>query len=82
MPMMANGVLDITNPNQSFTSNEWNQLCQSGLLSWIIERQATNDCAKCGGDGRIRHKGSHGGNGGIRTPGNASNDRVMAAVEQ
>jgi hypothetical protein len=36
MSMMANGV-DITDPNRSFTSDEWNRLRQCGLLSWIIE---------------------------------------------
>jgi hypothetical protein len=63
MPIMANGV-DITDPNRSFTSDEWSRLCQSGLLPWIIECQAANDRAKCNSGGRFGHQGGHGNHGG------------------
>jgi hypothetical protein len=80
MPMMANGV-DITDPNRSFTSDEWSQLHQNGLLSWIIERCTANDHARHNGGGRTGHQGERGSHGG-RTQMNAPNDRVVAAVEQ
>jgi hypothetical protein len=80
MPIMANGV-HITDPNRSFTSDEWSRLRQSGLLSWIIERRATNDRARCNGGSRTGHQGGRGSRGG-RTQMNAPNDRVVAAVEQ
>jgi hypothetical protein len=81
MPMIANGV-DITDPNRSFTSDEWNRLRQCGLLSWIIERRAANDRAKRYGGGRTGNQGGCGNSHGGRTQLNAPNDRVVAAVEQ
>jgi hypothetical protein len=36
-PVMANGV-DISDPNRSFTTDEWQKLRQGSLLSWVIER--------------------------------------------
>jgi hypothetical protein len=49
-PVMANGV-DVSDPNRSFTSDEWQKLRQCGLLSWVIEQRNQHGGAGRGGRG-------------------------------
>jgi hypothetical protein len=85
--VMANGV-DISDPNQSFTSDEWPKLRQGGLLSWVIE-QRNQHGAGAGRGGRGGGRGSNGprvrfqigGRGHQDGRGNATGGRNIAAVE-
>jgi hypothetical protein len=82
-PVIANGV-DISNPNRSFTSDEWQRLRQSGLLSWILEHRNNHGRQQQGRGGRGNGgRGNHfqGGRGGNQDGRGNGGGRNIAAVE-
>jgi hypothetical protein len=82
-PVMANGV-DISDPNRSFTSDEWQKLRQGGLLSWVIEQRNQRGGRGGGGRGagpRVRFQAGGRGNQDGGRGNNAGAGRNIAAVE-
>jgi hypothetical protein len=81
---VVNGV-DITDPTRTFTSDEWNRLRESGLLSWVMDRRNNRGNGR-GGGRQGRFTGGRGGGRGFdqrgRGRGVSALETRVAAVEQ